>query len=95
MAAREMGELTLADALDFCLLLAGADPDRWPRAAARWLGRLILESPAITLNEVSLAVAAMQGIRGPDSPLAVQTLKHLSSRHGQSGVADLLNRRPP
>jgi hypothetical protein len=93
MAAREMGELALADALDFCLLLAEADPERWPRASARWLGRLIIESPAITLNEVMLAAAAMQGLEGPDRPLAVQTLKHLASRHGQSGVVALLNRR--
>jgi hypothetical protein len=25
-----MSELALADALDFCLLLAEADPERWP-----------------------------------------------------------------
>jgi hypothetical protein len=48
-----MGELALADALDFCLLLAEADAERWPRASARWLGRFIIESPAITLNEVN------------------------------------------
>jgi hypothetical protein len=62
-------------------LLAEADAERWPRASARWLGRLIIESPAITLNEVVLAVAAMQGLEGPDRPLAVQSLKHLASRH--------------
>jgi hypothetical protein len=93
MAAKELGELALADALDFCLLLAEADPERWPRAAARWLGRLIIESPAITLNEVMLASAAMQGLRGPDAPLAGQTLKYLAARHGQSTVVALLDRR--
>jgi hypothetical protein len=93
MAAREMGELALADAWDFCLLLADEDPERWPRASARWLGRLIVESPAITLNEVTLAVAAMQGLHGPDAPLARQTLKSLAARHGQSSVVALLDRR--
>jgi hypothetical protein len=88
-----MGELTLPDALDFCLLLGEAVPERWPRAAARWLGRLIIESPAITLNEVMLATAAMQVLRGPDTPLAAQTLKQLASRHGQSSVVALLERR--
>jgi hypothetical protein len=67
--------------------------NRWPRASARWLGRLIVESPAITLNEVMLAAAAMQGFQGPDRRLAVQTLKHLSARHGQSTVVALLDRR--
>jgi hypothetical protein len=93
MAAREMGDLALADALDFCLLLAEADAERWPRASARWLGRLIIESPAITLNEVTLAVAAIQGLEGPDAPLARQTLRHLAARHGQSSVVALLDRR--
>jgi hypothetical protein len=93
MAAREMGELALPDALDFCLLLAEFDPERWPRAAARWLGRFILESPAITLNEAVMAAAAVQGLRGPDSPLAAQTLQALASRHGHSAVAALLRRR--
>jgi hypothetical protein len=59
--------------------------------ASRWLGRLIVESPAITLNEVMLAAAAMQGLGGPDRPLAVQTLKHLAAGHGQSGVVALLD----
>jgi hypothetical protein len=54
------------------------------------VGRLIIESPAITLNEVMLAAAAMQGISGPDRPLAVQTLKYLAARHGQSSVVALL-----
>ena len=93
MAARELGELALADALDFCLLLAEVDLDRWPRASARWLGRLIIESPAITLTEVTLAVAAMQGLQGTDAPLARQTLRHLAARHGQSSVVALLDRR--
>ena len=55
--------------------------------------RLIVESLAITLNKVMLAVAAMQGLEGPDRPLAVQTLKHLATRHGQGSVVALLNRR--
>jgi hypothetical protein len=93
MAAREMGGLALADALDLCLLLADADPERWPRASARWLGRLIVESPAITLNEAVLAAAAMQGLEGPDAPLAFQTLKYLAARHGHSTVVALLDRR--
>ena len=37
MAAREMGGLSLADALSLCELLANADPARYERAALRWL----------------------------------------------------------
>ena len=37
MAAREMGGLSLADALSLCELLANADPARYERAVLRWL----------------------------------------------------------
>lgn len=33
MAAREMGAVSLADALALALLIAEFDADRWPRAA--------------------------------------------------------------
>ena len=54
MAAREMGGLSLADALSFCELLANTDPARYERAALRWLQRFIDERlPPLT--EVALA----------------------------------------
>jgi hypothetical protein len=37
MAARELGGLSLADALSLCELLANVDPARYERAALRWL----------------------------------------------------------
>ena len=43
MAAREMGGLSLADALLLCELLANTDPVRYERAALRWLQRFIDE----------------------------------------------------
>jgi hypothetical protein len=43
MAAREMGGLSLADALSLCELLANTDPARYERAALRWLHRFIDE----------------------------------------------------
>jgi hypothetical protein len=56
MAAREMGGLSLADALLLCELLAKADPARYERAALRWLQRFIDERlPPLT--EVVLASA--------------------------------------
>jgi len=43
IAAREMGGLSLADALLLCELLANADPMRYERAPLRWLQRFIDE----------------------------------------------------
>ena len=59
MAAHELEQVSLADALALTLLTAEVGDDRWPRAAARWLGRFIIESPAITIGEAGLAAAAM------------------------------------
>jgi hypothetical protein len=39
MAAREMGGLSLEDALSLCALMAELDPPRYERAALRWLQR--------------------------------------------------------
>jgi hypothetical protein len=47
MAAREIGELSLPDALAFCLLLADVDPPRFDRAIARWHARFVLEANGI------------------------------------------------
>jgi len=58
MAARELGTVSLADALALTLLTAEVGDDLWPRAAGRWLGRFIVESPAITIGEAGLAAAA-------------------------------------
>jgi hypothetical protein len=91
MAARELGRVSLADALALTLLTLELEDERWPRAAARWLGRFIVQSPAITISEAGLAAAAIQGFAGPDRPLAAETLRQLVSRHGHATVAALLD----
>ena len=94
MAARELGTVSLADALALTLLTAELEDDRWPRAAAKWLGRFILESPAITIGEVGIAVAAVRELDGADRWLAAETLRQLASRHGgHATVVALLNSR--
>ncbi len=70
MAARELGTVSLADALALTLLTADVGDDLWPRAAGRWLGRFIVESRAITIGEAGLAAAAIQELAGRESRLA-------------------------
>jgi hypothetical protein len=41
MAAREMGGLSLGDALSLCELSATVDPPRYERAALPWLHRFL------------------------------------------------------
>jgi hypothetical protein len=79
MAAREMGGLSLQDALALCELLASLDPARYERAALRWLQRFIDErSPPIA--EVALAAAALAEVRQGDRAIGVETLRRLSRR---------------
>jgi hypothetical protein len=79
MAAREMGGLSLADALSLCELLANADPARYERAALRWLGRFIDERlPPVT--EVALAASALAELRHGQRNVGVEALKALLRR---------------
>jgi hypothetical protein len=80
IAAREMGGLSLADALLLCELLAKADVARYERAALRWLQRFIDERlPPLT--EVALAAAALAELRHGSRHTGVEALKRLV-RHG-------------
>jgi hypothetical protein len=79
MAAREMGGLSLADALLLCELLANADPARYKRAALRWLQRFIDERLP-PLAEVALAASALAELRHGHRDIGLQTLKQLLRR---------------
>jgi hypothetical protein len=78
-AAREMGGLSLADALSVCELLAATDPKRYERAALRWLQRWIDERLP-PLAEVALATAALAELRHGRRGAGVDTLRKLLSR---------------
>jgi hypothetical protein len=79
IAAREMGGLSLADALLLCELLASADPARYERAALRLLERFIDERlPPLT--EVALAASALAEIRHGRRNVGLDTLKRLLHR---------------
>lgn len=62
MALREMGAVSLLEALDYLALLAELRPDRLEPAAVRWHGRLELESSLLTLAESQLALAALANL---------------------------------
>lgn len=79
MAARELGRLSLDDALSLCVLIADRDPSRFERAALRWLDPLLSErSPS--LEDVGLAVAALDGLRDGSRAASMFTLKRLARR---------------
>ena len=67
MAMREMGDVTLADALDYVELLAESRLDRFERAAVRWHGRLAVEAGIMTLRESQLILAALADLPSGDA----------------------------
>jgi hypothetical protein len=79
MAAREMGSVSLADALLLCELLANTDPARYERAALRWLQRFIDERLP-PLSEVALAASALAELRHGTRNTGVAALKAIIRR---------------
>jgi hypothetical protein len=59
-AAAELSHVSLDDALEILVLMAEDDDPRFERAAARWVGRLLTETPPMTLKEVRWAVAMVE-----------------------------------
>jgi hypothetical protein len=75
-AAAELPAIRLDDALQVCVLLRDREPDRYERAAVRWIGRYCVERGDATLDDVDHARAAFSFMRrDPERALALlQTL---------------------
>jgi hypothetical protein len=56
---RELGSVSLEDALGYLDLLADQKPEKLERAAVRWHGRLETEATFLSLAESQLALAAL------------------------------------
>jgi HEAT repeat protein len=79
-AAAELPRIGLDDALEILALLAEAGDPRFERAAVRWLGRLLLETPA-TLRDARFAVVLVERL-----PQGLATLHRLArARRGPNG----------
>ncbi|QEC48911.1 hypothetical protein FSW04_15895 [Baekduia soli] len=74
-AAAELPAVRLGDALQVCVLLRDREPERYERAAVRWIGRFCVER-AVTLEDVDHARVAFQIMRrDPERALGIlQTL---------------------
>jgi hypothetical protein len=84
-AASELGHLHLADA--FGLLWVLRNDPRFPRAAARFTGRALVETPSLTIEEAQALTAALQLLPGDACALGLQTVLQLAERHGLRDLA--------
>ena len=78
-AARELGRLSLEDALGLCVLSLQAAPARYERGAVRWLERFIAEKGP-SLEDVGLAVGALAELRNGNGAASMFTPKRLVRR---------------
>src|SRR5439155_4210540 len=78
-AAYRIHWLSLGLALELLVLISEKDPGRYPRAANRWLERLLGECD-LELGEVQLAVAALAALQGRSAGQAVTVLRELVNR---------------
>jgi hypothetical protein len=79
-AATELPTIRLDDALRVCLLIRESDPQRYERAALRWVGRFALEAREATLADVRTAAAALEQLpQEPDDSMA--SLQRLCLAH--------------
>jgi hypothetical protein len=81
LAARELDSpLRLADALRLVLLYADVEPEKFERAALRWLGRYVTEGKAVSLLKAQVALAALSELRAGEREAAAKLLKRLGGR---------------
>jgi hypothetical protein len=90
-AAKDLPQLSLADALELTVLVARKDPRRHQRVASRWLLRYLEEDPHATIEEAALAASSLIALIGVAHEEAAQTLQAMAdratSRRRERGVA--------
>jgi hypothetical protein len=79
-SAREVGRLTLEEALRLLFLYAEKDPVRYERAALRWLDRYLADGKKVTLLSAQLALSAPAELRAGDGAHAAKLLTELATR---------------
>ena len=83
------GPVALEDALAILLALIDREPETFPRAAARWGGRLVLER-RLPLVDAQLTLAALAALPGPGAGAGAEALIELSERYGLRRVDELV-----
>jgi hypothetical protein len=84
LAAREIGQLPLALALDLCCLMAAQNDPRFERAAVRWHGRFVVEQGVDRLSESQVVLGLISEL--PHNVREVEAaLRRLSLRRAVVG----------
>lgn len=71
----------MLDALDLTMLVARKNATRFPRVAARWLGRWLDEHPAPTIEEAALVASCLTALPGG----GLCRSRYGAKEHGRNG----------
>jgi hypothetical protein len=88
-AALELPHVALEDALAILLALLDREPHTFPRGAARWGSRLVLER-RLALEDAQLTLAALATLPGPGARAGAEALIELCDRCGLRRVDEQL-----
>jgi hypothetical protein len=76
--AKEIGRVSLEEALELTVLIAQMDPRRHPRVAGRWLLRFLEERSEATIEEAAMAASCLAALGSDCHREAARTLRALA-----------------
>ena len=82
VTAREIGRVTIAEALELTALVARKQPHRYGRFAARWLCLWLEEHEKATLDDVALLVSNLQSLATPKDHASALAILRKAARRG-------------
>ena len=80
VTAREIGRVTIADALELTALVARKQPHRYGRFAARWLCLWLEEHDKATLEDVALLVSNLGSLATPSDHASALAILRKAAR---------------
>jgi hypothetical protein len=80
LAARQLGGLSLVDALELTALIALRDRGRAGRAGARWLQRWLDETAGATIEDACMVAGCLSAFGGRGHQHALEALRAIVKR---------------
>ena len=85
--ARELGRISLEEALALTALVSEKEPERRSRFAVRWLRRLLEEDESLTIEEAAMAASCLGALGGSSHEEAFGMLAAMAEKTGRAGRA--------
>jgi hypothetical protein len=90
--ARDLPHVDLADALALVLLIRDQAPERYGRAAGRWLGRYCAETPDAGLDDAAYLLGALSALRSRHPRTGALALVALARQRGDHRLEAVVRR---